>query len=95
MKAHRMGLFQYYRLDAPGGPLDVDVGPSDTVRQLMARVGAQVGDRLPASLWDSGTREFHRAVHVFLDGVLAKHREQTVGDAREAVFLLQVEGGAR
>lgn len=88
-----MGLMETYPLAAERGVLEADLGPSDTVAQLLHYVGERVGPNMLNGLWDSDTRSFHHAVHVFLDGQRVEDRGQAIGQAREATLLLQVVGG--
>ena len=88
-----MGLMERYPAVAEGGLLLVEVESSDTVADLMQRVGERVGQHVLPGLWNTDARTFHHAVHVFLDGERVEDRQQAVGQAREATLLLQVVGG--
>jgi len=93
MTVRLMGLMERYPPVAEGGVLEVDVDQSDTVAELMRRVGERVGQHMLPGLWNADTRVFHHAVHVFLDGARVEDRQRSVGQAREAALLLQVVGG--
>ena len=93
MTVRLMGLMERYPQAAPGGVLVVDIDPSDSVAELMQRVGERVGPDLLPGLWNADDREFHHAVHVFLDGERVENRGHALGQSREATFLLQVVGG--
>jgi len=93
MTVRLMGLMESYPRVAERGVLEVDVEPSDTVADLLRRVGERVGQHMLNGLWNPDAGVFHHAVHVFLDGERVEDRQQSVGQAREAVFLLQVVGG--
>lgn len=88
-----MGLMQSYSPSLKRGAFELAVDPSDTVADLMARVGEQVGRHLLSGVWDPGTRKFHHAVHVFLDGERVEQQQQAVGQARELTLLLHIAGG--
>lgn len=94
VKVRLMGLMQFYPPEMAQGVLEIEVDASDSVEELMARVGARVGEHLIPALWDVGTRRFHDAVHVFLDGVQVHDRQSLVGNAQDATLLLQIAGGA-
>ena len=93
LKVRPLGLLQHYPPEGERGVLVVDVDATDTIGDLMARVGSRFGPYFLPALWDSTTRQFHPAVHVFLDGAHVMDRRQALGDAREAILLLEIAGG--
>lgn len=94
VRVRPLGMLQQYPAAGERGVLEIDAEPTDTVNDLMARVGTQFNQYLLPALWDPTAGRFHPAVHVFLDGVHVMDRQQTLGDTREAILLLEIAGGA-
>jgi len=72
--------------------LEVGLEEGATLGQLLAEVGARLGDRLPPGIWDPVTGAFAPSVAIFLDGRDGEEH-LPLEEGSEVIFLPLMAGG--
>ncbi|MDO8670286.1 MAG: MoaD/ThiS family protein [Dehalococcoidia bacterium] len=73
--------------------LDLALGESATVGDVLREIGARFGDRFPDEVWDRRQGRFASCISAFVDMKDVEDYDAPLGDGSEVLFVTMIAGG--